>query len=441
MNRSDVLELAHDQLIPVWKKERAKQTVLRDWARGKHVPPFQPRDADPELAALLEKSPVPFIGLVVKILSQSMELVDYKPGIEELHNPLWRIWDINRMTMRQKRLYRASLTGGQSFAMVLPGDPVPAVRVFGPRSMVAVYQDPEADEWPMFAAFSEVASATHHHFTVVDETSLYRIQINNEGDDLKWIEEQRHDAGVVPVIRYAGDVDEEGVPSGEVEPLIPIQANIDQTNFDRLITQSLESWVVKYVTGMAKPDSQAEADRVKMVLERGRMLLVENPDAKVGTLSGSDLTGYIEARRDSKQDLASAAQISQKSIIGSQSNNADGAEAQAAEEASTQRKIHDYLTSFGESHGQFFRLAGHLAGLEGAWDDYDGVADWSNSEIRSLSQVADAVGKLRSQVDAPVEGLWEMLPGMTKARMDRWRDLRGSDPYQQMLRGFDESGD
>lgn len=441
MKRDEVIELAHDRLIPLWKKERERNTVLRDWARGKHVAPYKPREATKEYDSLLEKSTVPLIGVVTRILTQTLELADYHPGDEANHDALWSIWQDNRMATRQKRLYRSAFTTGQAFALVLPGDRAPAVKLFGARNMVAVYQDPEADEWPMYAAYSEYADANHFHFTIADEAQLYRMQINAEGDGIKWIEDKVHDAGVVPVIRYAGDVDDEGVVMGEVEPLIPIQANIDQTNFDRLLTQSYASWKIRYITGMAKPETDEDAARQKMILERDRLLLVENPEAKVGTLDGTELNGYIEARRDAKQDLASTAQISQKAILGSQSNNADGAEAQAAEEASTQRKIHDYTVSFGESHGQFFRLAGHLAGVEGAWEDYAGHSDWANSEIRSLSQVADAIGKLRDQVEAPVEGLWEMIPGMSKERLDRWRTLRGADPYREMLRSLDDDDD
>ncbi|ANJ26811.1 phage portal protein [Agromyces aureus] len=441
MKRNDVIELAQEQLIPLWLKERKDQTVLRDWARGVHVSPFKPKESDPELESLLEKTPVPFIMLVVSILAQTMDLKDYHPGDEAMHDDLWKIWQGNRMPMRQKRLYKASLRG-QGYTMLLPGEPVPVAKIFSARNMVAVYQDPEADEWPMFAAYGEQADRNHFHFTVADEGELHTMQMGPEGQELEFIETNVHRAGITPVIRYSGGVDDEGAVMGEVEPLIPIQANIDQTNFDRLITQSFEAWKVKYITGMAKPETDAEAERIKMVLERGHMLLIENPEAKVGTLDASTLNGYIEARRDSKQDLASTAQISQKTIVGSQSNNSDGAEAQAAEEASTQRKIQDYLTAFGESHGQFFRLGGHLAGIKGAWEDYAGIADWANSEIRSLSQVADAVGKLRTQVDAPIEGLWEMIPGMSKERLDRWKDLRkedrDSDPLAQVVRGIQQ---
>lgn len=439
MKRSEVIELARGQILPLWKTERAKNTLLRNWARGVHVPPYKPREANKEYDSLLEKAPVPLIAVVMSILTQTLELADFHPGIEENHDDLWSIWQINRLATRQKRLYRSAFTSGQAFALALPGDTAPVVKLFGARNMVTVYQDPEADEWPMYAGFSEYADANHFHFTIADEEKLYRMQIDPDGGNVEFIEETVHGSpGIVPVVRYAGNVDDEGAVMGEVEPLIPIQANIDQTNFDRLLTQSYASWKIRYITGMEKPENDQEAAERKMILERDRLLLVENPEAKVGTLDGTELTGYIAARRDAKQDLASTAQISQKAILGSQSNNADGAEAQAAEEASTQRKIHDYTVSFGESHGQLFRLTGAIAGVEGAWEDYAGHSDWANSEIRSLSQVADAIGKLRDQVDAPVEGLWEMIPGMSKERLDRWMTLRGADPYREMLRSLDD---
>ena len=119
----------------------------------------------------------------------------------------------------------------------------------------------------MVAAYSEKADNRHFHFSVVDEDSVHVIQIDAEGGNPKYIEEQPHRVGIVPVVRYAGDVDDEGNVWGEVERLIPIQANIDQTNFDRLLTQSYSSWKIRYVTGMEKPETDADAAAQKAALE------------------------------------------------------------------------------------------------------------------------------------------------------------------------------
>lgn len=441
MKKADVLELAEKSLIPMWKQERARQSEFRRWAKGDHVLPYKPSEATAEYEALQEKAKVPLIGLVCRILAQSTELVDFTPGVASNHDALWEIWSANRMQARQKRLYRSVFTGGLAYTLTLPGDPVPVTKLYSARNMVAVYQDPEADEWPMYAAFAEKADSSHWHFKVVDDESVYTLQVGPDGEEPTWITFEDHSAGITPVVRYVGEMDDEGEVEGEVERLIPIQGSIDQSKFDLLMTQTFASFKIRYATGMAKPDSQADADKIKLVMSQDRILLAENPEARFGTLDGTELSGYIDAGRASKQDLASVAQISQKALVGAQSNQSDGAEAQAAEEASTQRKLHDYETNFGESHAQWFRLNGQLAGIPGAWDDYAGQPQWRDSEIRSMSQIADALGKLASQLGIPKQALWAMVPGVTPQKLADWKKLAAADPYGQMLEGLGANPD
>lgn len=441
MKKADVLELAVDSLIPAWKVERARQQVFQDWAKGNHLLPYKPQEANAEYEALQEKAKVPLIGLVVRILAQATEMVDYTPGDAKLHDDLWAIWSANRMQARQKRLYRSAFTGGLAYTVSLPGDPVPVTKLFSAKNMVAVYQDPEADEWPMYGAYAEAADSSHWHFNVLDEESIYTLQIDVDGDNPKFIEEKAHGAGIPPIVRYTAEVDDEGEVEGEVERLIPIQGSIDQSKFDLLMTQTFASFKIRYATGMAKPKDDAEAAQVKLILAQDRILLSEDPESKFGTLDGTELSGYIEAGRASKQDLASVAQISQKAIVGAQANQSDGAEAQAAEEASTQRKLKDYETSFGESHSQWFRLNGELAGIDGAWTDYSGLPQWRDSEIRSLSQVADALGKMAAQLGIPKQALWEMIPNVGPEKIKMWKEMLKADPYGLMLESFNNEPD
>jgi hypothetical protein len=53
------------------------------------------------------------------------------------------------MDARQSGIHRAAFAYGTSYAIVLPGDPVPVIRGASPRNLTAVYgEDPD---WPMWA--------------------------------------------------------------------------------------------------------------------------------------------------------------------------------------------------------------------------------------------------------------------------------------------------
>lgn len=445
MKKNEVVELASEVLIPEWLKEREAQTRLELWAKGEHERPFRPKETTGEYEAIEANSKVPLLGLIVRIFGQGLELIDYTPGDPDMKDALWSIWTANQMPSRQKRLWKAAFTGGVGYALVLPGEPVPQIKLYSAKNMIAVYQDPEYDEWPMYAAEGTAANATHFHFRVFDDEKVYTLGMNAEGGSVEYITEEVHGAGVTPVVRFAGDVDTEGAVEGEVGRLIPIQAAIDQAKFDLQMTQTFSSFKIRYATGMAAPETPEEAERVKLVLAQDRILLSENPESKFGTLDGTDLLGYIESGKASKQELATVAQVSPKAIVGAQANTANGAEAQAADEASTMRKLSDFETVFNPSVGQLNRLAGSLAGIPGAALDYRGRSTWRDSEIRSLAQIADAVAKLADdRLGIPREALWEMLPGVTPEKVKAWKAYKG-DAFAELLegigRGNSNSGD
>jgi len=441
MKKSEVVELANELLIPEWRKEREFQMNLEAWAKGKHDRPYRPRETSDEYKAIEKNSKVPLLGLIVRIFGQGLELIDYTPGNADLHEALWGVWTANQMPSRQKRLWKSTFTGGAGYAQVLPGDPVPQIKLFSAKNMIAVYQDPEYDEWPMYAAEGTPASGTDFHFRVLDEEKVYTLGMNAEGGSVEFITEEAHESGVTPVVRFAGEVDTEGAVEGEVERLIPIQAAIDQAKFDLQMTQTFSSFKIRYATGMAAPDNDADAERVKLVLAQDRILLSENPESKFGTLDGTDLLGYIESGKASKQELATIAQVSPKAIVGAQANTANGAEAQAADEASTMRKLSDFETVFSPAVGQLFRLAGSQAGIEGSASDYSGRCTWRDSEIRSLAQIADAVAKLADdRLGIPREALWEMLPGITPEKVNAWKAYQG-DAFTELLKGVGRGGD
>ena len=46
---------------------------------------------------------------------------------------------------------------------------------------------------------------------------------------------------------------------------------------------------------------------------------------------------------------------------------------------------------------------------------------WRDTESRALAATVDALGKMASQLDIPVQELWERIPGVTQQDIERWK--------------------
>jgi hypothetical protein len=55
--------------------------------------------------------------------------------------------------------------------------------------------------------------------------------------------------------------------------------------------------------------------------------------------------------------------------------------------------------------------------------DFKSQVLWRDMESRSLSQAADALGKLADSLGVPVEMLWEKIPGWTQNDTTRAREI------------------
>ena len=62
---------------------------------------------------------------------------------------------------------------------------------------------------------------------------------------------------------------------------------------------------------------------------------------------------------------------------------------------------------------------------------------WRDTEVRPLSQAADALGKLAAQVGVPLEMLWGMIPNWTDSDVERAKNLVESGGFDQLVREFE----
>jgi hypothetical protein len=449
-------KLVKDELYPGWDADRERLRRIDWWYRWEQEELPLPRKATPELKRLADLSRVPWLSLVVTATAQAMYVDGFRseldPTIDRASDedderdasPPWRTWMANGMDRRQIALHRAALAYGWSFGKVLPGeDPVTGrsmsvIRGVSARKMFALWNDPAEDDWPQYTM--QVIEATRDGemlVRVLDDTAEHELRIDSVGTDIDYLGRKGvHDAGVCPVVRFSNMLDLEGRSPGEVEPYIAIAARINKTSYDRLLTQHFNSWKVRTVAGMSEPDEEEVSARKKLQVRQDDILISEDADTKFGSLDETPLEGFISAHRADVETLAAVSQTPTHELTGQMANLS--AEALAAARASLNQKVTERQKSFGASHAQMLRLAVALEGDESYAADPTGRVTWQDMEIRSMSQAADALGKMAEMLHVPPTALWALVPGVEKSDVSEWiRLMEEGDPVTKMLQAQD----
>lgn len=362
-----------------------------------------------DVRRLAEMSRVNMLKFVVNATTQVMYVDGFRAPKASEEEPSWQTWQLNRMDARQIGVHRSGNSYGVTYVVVLPGDPVPVIRGASPRNLTAVYGDD--DDWPELALERRRSSKKDVQlYRLYDAMNTYWVEIPG-ATDATVTQVEEHGIGYCPVVRFLSAMDDDGCIEGDVEPLIPLQDQINVTTFGLLVAQHYGAFRQRYVMGWAASDEQAALSAsVK------KLWTFEDPDIKVGEFAQTDLSGYINSREASLRHLATVSQTPAHELLGQLVNLS--AEALAAAEANHRRKVLERQTTFGESWEQVLELAAEIQGQD---SDPLSYVRWRDTEARSLSQVADALGKLVLTLGVPPQELWERIPGVSQQEVDRWK--------------------
>jgi hypothetical protein len=373
------------------------------------LPPKAPR----EVRRLAEIARVNMLKFVVGSVVQVMYVDGFRVPKSGDNQPSWTTWQLNRMDARQTGVHRSGLSYGVSYVTVLPGDPVPVIRGVPPRKMTAVYGDD--DDWPAFALeLRRSPEQGRQMYRLFDDTYVWWVMTGSPGpgSDIAVLRSEKHGLGKVPVVRFRCTIDEDNeCPDGEVEPLMPLQDQINITTFGLLVAQHYGAFRQRYIMGWL-------ADSEDQMLEASarKIWTFDDPDTKVGEFGQTDLAGYISSREASLRHLATVSQTPAHELLGQLVNLS--AEALAAAEASHRRKLSERQIVMGEAWEQVLELAGDIQQQE---TDPEAYVRWRDTEARSLAQVADALGKLSQMLGIPPQELWERIPGVTQQEIEQWK--------------------
>lgn len=432
MNEAEARKLIENDLLPMWNAERTKLDKIDAWGRWDHDKPFTPSGANPEYTELTARAQTPWGSLIVTSVAQTLYVDGWRRPEDPEDSVGWNLALRNGWDARQVAVHRAALTYGYSYATSVPGrDPitgeqVPVMRGVSPREMVAVYDSPADDEWPLYALQVRTFKGGYRLALYTDE-HIWRFRSDQFGGDLKLDGTPSfHGSKVVPVVRYTNQLDLEGRTCGEIEPYIPVLGRIDQTVFDRLIVQRFGAWVVRTIAGMdveASAEAQGKTpSELINSLKVNEALVSEDSNTRFGSLPASPLDGFIRAEESDLTDLAAVSQTPAFELLGQMANMS--AEALAAAKSSQTAKSDEAKQSFGAGHSQLIRLGCHQAGHADAAADFRAACRWRDTSIRSLAQAVDAFGKLAQMLGYPPELLWSKVPGMTAQDVDEAMQAR-----------------
>lgn len=451
-------------LLGIINEDRPRFDIIDRYVSGDHDDPYMPQGADAEYRLLAKRAVTNLIPLLIGTPAQALFVDSFRRGNQaeskgdQTASSEWKHWQASRLDARQGPIYHGALKYGHSFTLT-EKDRKDRVLTKGlsAYNTAAVYEDPANDIDP-YAALTIVRepapkakapAARKGVARMWDGTYEYRVLFDSLGDldSVTVAKGVGHGLGECPVTRFAASMDLEGRTTGVVEPNIANQDRINQTMFDLLVAQTYGSFTIRTVTGMAPPMKRwtqlaidageapegTEAGDPVMDPETGkpipepinlnarRWFFAADPNTKFDTLPGTPLDGYIRSLDMSLRQLAVITQTPPHYLLGEIANLS--AEALQAAETSLLRKVELYRKGFGESWERVFRIAGVLSGDKAAASDYAGEVVWRDTQMRSLSRVADGLVKLK-ELGIPGVALWNRIPEATRTEIEEWLRMR-----------------
>lgn len=399
------------QVWDVRSREQTRLNLIRDYLRGKPDPLLRSvlNGMPSEVRTLAKIARVNMIGLVVNNRVQSMYVDGFRDPASGTDARAWDVWQANKFDARQIGVHRAALAYGASYVTVMPGDPVPVLRGVSPRKLTATYGDD--DTWPLFAL-----EQRNEGWRLIDNEAVYRFAGDPDAVAPGDIGIELHDAGVTPVIRYRDTDDLDDPVLGLVEPLMPVQDQVNLITFGLLVVVQFAAFKQRAVIGWL-----AESEEEKLKASASRLWTFQDPDIKVEQLDETDPAGYVGSREATIRLLATISQTPVHELLGQLVNLS--AEALTAAEASHRRAVTENQTVVGEAHEQMLNLVDSMMGgsaSEGA------MVRWRDTESRSLGMLVDALGKAVTMLGIPQQALWEQVAdalGASQQQVEEWRQL------------------
>jgi hypothetical protein len=242
-----------------------------------------------------------------------------------------------------------------------------------------------------------------------------------------------HGLGICPVVRflYESDLDGETDCSGEVEPIMAIQDQINFTTFNEMMSEQYQAFRQRWVTGMSPADEEGrEATPFRPGVDR--VWAAEDAATKFGEFSETQLTPYLDSREAGIRHMATITQVPPYHLLGQIANLS--AEALAAARDGLDRKVEELQAILTDPWRNVRRLSGLAAGDKTIWNDINAQVMWRDTSAKAFSATIDGLGKAAQMLGIPAEELWRRIPGATADDVNSWMEARQNEEAKDVVK-------
>lgn len=468
--------LAQTRLRYAEKKiaERRPTVQRRErYVRGEQELPFAPKGVNAEYEQLRDMSIANWLDLWSSAPVQRLRMDGIRSGlgnpakagqISDADKTIWRdVFQANKWDVRQSHVYASLMRHGRGIASVWPNKKnldQPIVR-YESFELVHVEMDPDDPLTPLWAAkvyqVDDLATGQAAAFIlpgsmtrtktvgiVYDDQKMIRFERGGVstafgGQEWEVANESTHPMGEVPFALYDYKVKDNGEPWSGLDHMIPQQDALNTVRFNTLLAMQFSAFRQRAVSGFDPRVRDNEGNIVYRTDSEGGMLLgpdgqpmpiIHSPGkagvdrilafpgegTKVWDLPESNLGNYIQVHENFLVNFFATGQIPPQYLL-SRMANLSG-DALAGAESTFASLLEEIKLAAGEGNEQVAKLAWKARGETDKWDP-SAECQWADTEARSFSQIVDALTKLIS-VDFPHQAAFEMIPGATSQKVERW---------------------
>lgn len=459
-------------------KRRPKLQRREQYVRGEQSLPFAPQGVNDEYLALREQAIANWTNLYVSAPVQRLAVEGIRAGIGEddeernaTNATIWGWFQANKWQKRQSRVFRSIMKHNIGIVSVWPnGDRPPIMR---PESLESVYlhhdpEDPFVVDWAV-KRFSidgrpdnglvlpESARGRREVAVVYDDSHVIRFESVGVGSDWQVVD---HESIVNPLGRppfATFDFDEYASSTGDswsgLDHMLVQQDALNTIRFNTLLAMQFSAFRQRIISGFdprvvddygqviyqtnddGTPKLDANGNPIPVLVELGkvgvdRLLTFPGVETKVYDLPESNLANYTQVYDSFLSAFFATGQIPTQ-YMPQRLSNLTG-DALAGAESAFASLIKEIQRAADEGVTEAAELAWIAAGKNP--DDWNPAAEaaWADAEARSFSQIVDSITKLMA-VGLPTRAGFEMVPGATDQKVQRWMEQREDEAFMSEL--------